>query len=210
MHRQAPQPPTRWLTLTEAAEALRVHPTTLRRWADSGQIKVFLTPGGHRRFAESDIQQMATRRTSLRDDAEVERIWAEQALAHAREHLGTQEGEQWLKRHDAPARDRGREMGKQLIQFIIENVAGEANEAEMLEKARRIGHQYGETSRALSLTRSDALRAATFFRHSLTTSAVQLPGDLHISTEAQVRILARIDRILNEVQLGVAEAYPAS
>jgi hypothetical protein len=77
----------------------------------------------------------------------------------------------------------------------------------MLARARQMGQKYGETSRALDLTLSDALRAATFFRNSLTRSAVDTPGGVRIPTESQVRILTRIDRILNEVQLGVAEAY---
>ena len=42
-----------WLTLSEAAEQLGVHPTTLRRWADNGDIPVSVTPGGHRRFLET-------------------------------------------------------------------------------------------------------------------------------------------------------------
>ena len=41
----------RWLTLSQAAQELGVHLTTLRRWADNGDIPVMLTPGGHRRFA---------------------------------------------------------------------------------------------------------------------------------------------------------------
>ncbi|MCB9434622.1 MAG: helix-turn-helix domain-containing protein, partial [Ardenticatenaceae bacterium] len=50
-----------WLPLKQAASLLDVHPTTLRRWADSGDIPVLLTPGGHRRFALSDIQAFTER-----------------------------------------------------------------------------------------------------------------------------------------------------
>ena len=38
-----------WLSLKAASKKLNVHPTTLRRWADNGDIPVMLTPGGHRR-----------------------------------------------------------------------------------------------------------------------------------------------------------------
>ena len=44
-----------WLSLAEASEWLGVHPTTLRRWADAGQIPCFRTPGGHRRFRNGDL-----------------------------------------------------------------------------------------------------------------------------------------------------------
>ena len=48
-------PNVNWLTLQEASRMLGVHPSTLRQWADSGKIPIVRTPGGHRRFAESDV-----------------------------------------------------------------------------------------------------------------------------------------------------------
>jgi excisionase family DNA binding protein len=201
---------TRWLTLTEAAEALRVHPTTLRRWADSGQIPVFLTPGGHRRFAASDVQHMAARRHSVRRVGPVERIWADQALALARRQLAQQEQERWLKRHDTVARDRHRQMGHQLMGLILEYVTSDAEDDRLVVQARSIGRQYGRTTRELNLPLTDALRAAMFFRDTLTTSAIQLPDNVRIPTGSQVQLVSRISRIVNEVQLGVADAYAAT
>src|SRR5437879_12664858 len=45
----------RWLTLGEAAQLLGVDVTTLRGWAKTGKIRVFRTPGGHRRFDAADL-----------------------------------------------------------------------------------------------------------------------------------------------------------
>ncbi len=47
-----------WLSLDEAAKRLSVHPGTLRDWADKGRIRTFRTPGGHRRFSESDVIEL--------------------------------------------------------------------------------------------------------------------------------------------------------
>lgn len=211
MNRQDPTPEaTRWLTLTEAAEALRVHPTTLRRWADSGQVPVFLTPGGHRRFAASDVRHIAARRHSVRRVGPVERIWADQALAAARKQLGAQEGERWLKQHDGGARDKNRHMGQQLMGLILEYLTAEDDDGPQLEEARKMGTQYGRASKEMGLPLTDALRAAMFFRDTLTTSAIQLPENVRIPTGSQVRLVTRINRIINEVQLGVAESYAAS
>ncbi len=211
MQRQDPAPEsTQWLTLTEAAEALRVHPTTLRRWADSGQVPVFLTPGGHRRFAASDVRHIAARRHAVRKVGPVERIWADQALAMARKQLSAQEGERWLKQHDGGARDRNRQMGQQLMGLILEYLTAEDDDGPQLEQARKTGAMYGEMSRAMGLPLTDALRAAMFFRDTLTTSAIQLPDNVRIPTGSQVRLVTRINRIINEVQLGVADAYAPS
>lgn len=211
MQRQDPAPEsTQWLTLTEAAEALRVHPTTLRRWADSGQVPVFLTPGGHRRFAASDVRHIAARRHAVRKVGPVERIWADQALAMARKQLAAQEGERWLQQHDGGARDRNRQMGQQLMGLILEYLTAEDDDGPQLGQARKTGTTYGEMSRAMGLPLTDALRAAMFFRDTLTTSAIQLPDNVRIPTGSQVRLVTRINRIINEVQLGVADAYAPS
>ncbi len=44
------------ITLPEAAKMLGVGPTTLKRWSDQGRLPHTRTPGGHRRFLRSVIQ----------------------------------------------------------------------------------------------------------------------------------------------------------
>jgi len=47
------------LTLGEAAEALGLSTSTLRRWADAGRIQSLRTSGGHRRFPTREVQRLA-------------------------------------------------------------------------------------------------------------------------------------------------------
>ena len=46
---------TRWLSLRGACHILDVSHTTLRQWADGGYLRVYRTPGGHRRFLRADV-----------------------------------------------------------------------------------------------------------------------------------------------------------
>ena len=71
---------TDWLPLKQAADRLGVHSTTLRRWADNGDIPVMLTPGGHRRFTVADIERFAEEHRRLKMVAGLEQIWAEARL----------------------------------------------------------------------------------------------------------------------------------
>jgi excisionase family DNA binding protein len=48
----------RLLTPAEVATLFRVDPKTVTRWANTGRIKSVRTPGGHRRFRESDIRDI--------------------------------------------------------------------------------------------------------------------------------------------------------
>ena len=46
-----------WLTLGQAAKYLGVAQSTIRKWSDTGRLPAFYTPGGHRRFRRSDLDQ---------------------------------------------------------------------------------------------------------------------------------------------------------
>jgi excisionase family DNA binding protein len=46
------------LTPGEVASLFRVDPKTVTRWAASGRINSIRTPGGHRRFRESEIREL--------------------------------------------------------------------------------------------------------------------------------------------------------
>ena len=56
----------RLLTPGEVAALFRVDPKTVTRWAASGRISSIRTPGGHRRFRESEVRAL------LRGDPEPE------------------------------------------------------------------------------------------------------------------------------------------
>ena len=45
-----------WLTLGQAAAFLGAAQSTVRKWADGGQLPAFYTPGGHRRFRRGDLE----------------------------------------------------------------------------------------------------------------------------------------------------------
>ncbi|MCW2930002.1 MAG: binding domain, excisionase family [Actinomycetia bacterium] len=46
------------LTPGEVAELFRVDPKTVTRWARSGKITAIRTPGGHRRYRETEVRAL--------------------------------------------------------------------------------------------------------------------------------------------------------
>src|SRR3989454_3256809 len=46
-----------WLTLGQAAKSLGMAQSTIRKWSDSGRLPAFYTPGGHRRYRRSDLDE---------------------------------------------------------------------------------------------------------------------------------------------------------
>lgn len=51
-----------YLTPRQVADCLKISPVTVRHWALDGKLKFVTTPGGHRRFAYTFIEQFAQER----------------------------------------------------------------------------------------------------------------------------------------------------
>src|SRR5438128_5866910 len=105
-----------WLSLDEAARRLSVHPATLREWADKGRIRTFRTPGGHRRFSESDV--LGLEAANVKPDLS---LLMHATVGHAR--IATSGGrlatEIWYARFDDSAKQRQRELGVELVQLLL-------------------------------------------------------------------------------------------
>jgi excisionase family DNA binding protein len=196
-----------WLPLRLAADRLNVHPTTLRRWADNGDIPFLLTPGGHRRFAVADIEEFASSRSRRRALVPVEQVWAEKAMRRTRRALASPAPEEWFAGMTDDHRAQHRQLGRQLMGLTLQYISSEEGNGHLLEQAREVGYAYGKLNLEVGLPLTDALQAAIYFRDELIEVALQLPGSTRIRPEDNLRLMRRINRLLNIVHLAVAEMY---
>lgn len=196
-----------WISLTKASEFLGIHSTTLRRWADDGQIPFMLTPGGHRRFALSDLQQFAAERRQSQLPTSFEQMWAEKALTQTRQAISAHKDESWLSSQDDEMREQHRLLGRRLMGLTLQYISDPETNGTLLKQAEEIGTQYGRLSRQSDLPLTEALEATLLFRDMLVDTAFQLPSSVNIKPEANLRLMRRINELLNVVHLAIAQAY---
>ncbi|MCB8977117.1 MAG: helix-turn-helix domain-containing protein [Ardenticatenaceae bacterium] len=196
-----------WVSLTKASDFLGVHSTTLRRWADDGQIPFMLTPGGHRRFALSDLQQFSAERRQSQMPASFEQMWAEKALTQTRQAISAHKDASWLANHDDDMREQHRLLGRRLMGLTLQYISDPESNGTLLKQAEEIGRQYGRLSRETNLPLTQALQATLLFRDMLVDTAFQLPSTVSIKPEANLRLMRRINELLNVVHLAIAQAY---
>lgn len=192
---------------------LDVHPTTLRRWANQGEIRTMVTPGGHRRFAVSELIRFTRERSALRNVNGFAGLWATRAMAHTRREVVAHRQNEWLSRFGDEAREDNRALGRQLMGLTLQFISSDASEQEseaILKEARRIGQLYAFNSLRHGLPLRAALEASMFFRDGLIETALQLPETANISSEANARLVRRINTLLNTVHLMIAETYEDS
>lgn len=214
---------SKWLTLSQAATALGIHPTTLRRWADNGDIPARLTPGGHRRFLASDLQafighEAASRpphptpppspQPSQAQQPDVTgRVWADFALVKTRHRLFNEPEPGWLTAFEENDRGEKRELGRRLMALLIQHISAPADDHSLLIEARSIATRYAQHCQMAGLSASESLEATTFFRDTMTEVALQMPHVAQLDSDAQLRLLRKLNQIFNVVQVSLIEYY---
>lgn len=199
-----------WLNLNQAAKQLGVHPTTLRRWADTGEIAVMVTPGGHRRFAVDEIERFTRERLKLRTVGGLEQIWAQQAMTQTRQELVSRRDTPWMALFDENDREHKRQLGRRLMGVMLQYVSLQAGGEDLLDEACAIGREHARHALTVGMPLVNAMQIVLFFRDTLIDTALQLPEVANVRPEANTRLLRRMTNLLNAVELAVAEVYDQS
>jgi excisionase family DNA binding protein len=192
----------RWLTLGQACRLLNVDESTLRRWADAGQVRTFRTPGGHRRFAESDVRAIVEGR-SAKSYSDV----GDLATRRIRQQLHRPNNADWYSTVDESHREKLRPLGRRLMALVADYVSKKRRKHSLLEEARVTGAEYGAELMEMGMSLSQAMHAFTFFRRSLDQSAKQALAKAGTPHAESVDVCEQIMALADEVLLGIAGAY---
>ena len=186
-----------WLALGAACRLLEVSDATLRQWADSGYLRVYRTPGGHRRFLRHDVESLVSGSHQpvehSRDDA-VEGS----ALRRIRRGLNRHDVVQqtWYQRVEEEGRVRMRLFGRRLLSLLLQESGPKRRRQELLEEAHVLGREYGTEMSDRGVTVTETVEAFLFFRSMVLDS---------IDPASWAPILEAADRVL----VGVVESFQA-
>jgi excisionase family DNA binding protein len=196
------------LGLSEAARVLGVHATTLRRWANAGAIPYLLTPGGHRRFARSDLEAFMRQNRHASASIGLEQLWAERAMVYTRQGLADQSHSRWLQAYDEGQRDQERVLGRRLMGVVLQYIHGNDRDAQnLLDEARELGCAYALNAISHHLPVVAALEAAMYFHDAMLEVTVQFLQMGHRQADEHTVLLRKINHIHNTVQLAIAQTY---
>lgn len=202
----APPEDVRWLTLGKACRVLGVDESTLRRWADNGHVRAFRTPGGHRRFDESDIKELVSGRER---DGESYRELGDMAVTRIRRQLHRRpvQDAPWYATVDETLRSRLRPLGRQLASLAADYLGRRTRRTVLLETARELGREYGHELAATGLPLAQAVEAFIFFRRSLDDSTKQASQRHGLSAEQALGACEQVNAVADQVLIGLTEAY---
>jgi DNA-binding transcriptional MerR regulator len=185
---------------------LGVSEATLRQWTDDGQIKVFITPGGHRRYELRELDEfMSSRRNMLgikdliarlEDTASPHReIGSLYATIHSETSLDPEYSQKLAL------------LGRGILDLIIDYTANPENRPESIQRARQIGHEFGLVMAAAEFNLTDAIQAFIAHRKPITEGVITIIKKKMIVAEEIIESLPLIDDIIDQALIALVEAY---
>lgn len=124
-----------------------------------------------------------------------------------REIVEHRQDKPWLAVQNEDSRQQHRVLGRRLMGLTLQYISDVEGNGGLLEEARLVGVEYGRLARADNMPLTDAIQAALFFRDMLVETALQLPDGANVRPEANLRLVQRINKLLNTVQLAIASMY---
>ena len=186
---------TQWISLGEASRLLQVNEATLRQWADNGHLRVYRTPGGHRRFAREDVIALTHQPQELPSPESREKVEGS-ALRRIRRRLTHEDvaRQSWYQSVEEEGRDRMRLFGRRLLSLLLQDPQPRRRRQETLEEALMLGHEYGTAMADRAVSLKDTTEAFIFFRTMVLDSA---------KAKTWSQALEVADRVL----VGIVESY---
>jgi len=189
---------SQWLSLRDACRLLDVSNTTLRQWADNGFLRVYRTPGGHRRFLRDDVDSFANAPEQAREQGRGDAIEGS-ALRKIRRSLSRDDVLQqpWYQSIEEEGKVRMRLFGRRLLSLLLQESGPRRRRQELLEEAQMLGREYGTEMSERGVTLKNTIEAFVFFRTMVLDST---------NSSAWARIIEAADRVL----IGMAASYEDS
>ncbi len=158
-----------WLRLSEAADYIGVHFTTLRRWADDGDVACIRTPGGRRRFKKKDLDAfLSSRRQTQHATSDRPDLMAHQStLVKQMRHKGIR-SEPWHADLGEKQRAMMAAIGRKLTALLIMYVGSNQDDQKILEEGKSLASEYSEMFIQAGLSLHDIGHAFILVRRSIT------------------------------------------
>ena len=188
---------------------LGVSPATVRRWSDAGRLRVFTTPGGHRRFSRTSLERLLPAERSRRPSIGSAGLTpARIARSYRRAGRDVAPDLPWVLALTDEQRLLFRERGHLLAASLLQHLdASQPEVAELhLREAAASAADYGAVAAGLGLSLSQTvegfLRFRAPFHHELALAARRRGFDAAETTDLLETAERAMDRLLLETMSG--------
>jgi excisionase family DNA binding protein len=197
----------KWLSLSDAAKVLGVHPGTVRSWSDKGLLPTHKTQGGHRRYKRDELSLWAKSNQKY-SEIEPERM-IQEVIKTVRMQIseGRLQAETWYQKLDEDARAQYRMSARSLFQGLMTYMATEGADAD--SEAYAIGYEYASRAHRYSLNYVDAVRAFLFFRTTLIDSVIKVYRESNVPSGQTAQTFGKMHTFTDDILISLLQTFQA-
>jgi excisionase family DNA binding protein len=195
------------ITISEASRILGVSEVALRHWTDEGKIKAFITPGGHRRYSKTELNNfMGSRQNAIGVKELIDEIEATSKL-HSEIGRTTLTKREWYNCLDREKAASLAHLGRNMLNVIVHYLNEPEQTAQSMEHARNVGRGFGEILAGLELPLTDAVEAFILHRDPIMKAIAHLMDKREAHSSMIVEAIPIITRIMDEALLSLVAAH---
>jgi excisionase family DNA binding protein len=197
-----------WLSLSDVADMLGVHASTVRLWSNKGVFPVHRTAGGHRRYLHSEVELWL--KTSRQKGVMEPGTAMQSAIGKMRMQIteGRLEAEPWYQKLDQNARIQYRMSGMTLVRGLMNYLS--SDDVDASTEAYALGYDYASRARRYQLSNVEAMQAFLFFRNTLLESLVNAYEEARVPPGlAWGKMLNRIHTFTDLILVNLMQTYLA-
>lgn len=202
-----------WVTLTEACRLLGVSPSTIRRWGDSGMVRTFVTPGGHRRFARAGLEALLPDRPKGRPLlADLGETPGRMARGYRRAADDTPSRIPWIAELDDAHRERFRQYGRSIVSSLVAalDTTDDRRRQELLRDAEDACTEYGRVAGHEGLGAATTADLFLRFRRPFVAELAALARRREFDAAATSTLMADANAALDGLLLATLRGWEAA
>jgi len=188
------------LTISEASSILGVSEATLRQWTDSGKVKAFVTPGGHRRYSRAELAKL----TGAHRYGIKELIKKMELVSVVGERFAKAP---WYKKLNVKSRKKLGEFGREMLNLTIAYISRRRQRSETSKQAKKLGGDLGKYLAGSGLSLTDSLEAFLLYRAPVADIVLEVAKGGGILSPGVVEVMPEVNRLLDDILLSLVSAY---
>jgi len=193
------------LSISEASQLLGVSEGSLRQWTDEGMIKAFITPGGHRRYNEADLNRFMETHPRMLGLKDLVAGLKETTQEHR--EIGQISLKDRHSKINQEAQEHLANLGRQMLNLIIKYITEPNNREETIELVRGVGRDHGELLFKMGLSLNDSVEAFILHRDPIMNAVTHLMKKREILTGRIVEKIPMVAHVMDEALVALVATH---
>lgn len=195
------------VTISEASHILGVSEAALRQWTDEGNIKAFITPGGHRRYSKAQLKQFINSSQKMLGIKDLVTKLEDTAHLHREIDRSFLNTTSCYKKLNKESHEKLATLGRRILNVIIRYVEETSKQEETIKLACDVGRDFGEALAKLELPLTDSIQAFIVHREPIMSAVTHIMTGKEGFSSRIVGAIPLVDRVLDEALLSLVTAH---